>query len=523
MAKAKSKKKRSVRILKMLLAWAILLGGTVGLVVLVWNLLGRVVTPRPGPRPDSDKPGAKEEAPTVTLFYTCDIEGRLAPYTCEEGNLGGVARMATVFADWMKEHPHRVLVDVGNSTLSAHEASETINAFTFSALDKLGYDVVNCGDNEATLSLDELRALAKDRKFKLISANLVRADTRAPIFPTHTIIRRRGLQIAFIGLLREEILPKHTGKGVRLINPAAALRGAINVVKPNADIIVVLAFMPPEEIHELARKHPEVNIFVGGLTPVTSAPYELAGPRANPTTLVTYLGDQGCTVAWLKAQFPKTGRPPIATGRVVALDESVKPDPAFVGLISEFTAALSGKAMPGSTQDPKMPCTSSYVGSDVCKLCHIKQFYSWQATDHAGAYVSLLQKGKQKDPACLVCHATGYGMPGGFDPQRADTPVAKGEAPKAGEKEAALKGLRAQRSQDPVKGVGCECCHGGARHHLGIALRDRLAAARTPLLRTVPSVENCIRCHTAARPCRDPATPEPFERNEYMDKIKHWE
>ncbi len=500
----------------MLLAWGLLVGGTIGAVILLWYVLGRFVSPTGGSRRGGNKADAAEEIPGVTLFYTGDIEGRLAPYNCEEGSLGGVARMATLFADWTKDHSHRVLVDVGNSTLSAHEASETINAFTFSALDKLGYDVVNCGDNEATLSLDELRALAKDRKFKLISANLVRADTRAPIFPTHQIIRRRGLQVAFIGLLREDILPKHAGKGVRLINPAAALRGAINVVKPTADIIVVLAFLPPEEIHELARKHPEVNVFVGGVTPVTSAPYELAGPRANPATLVTYLGDQGCAAAWLKVQLPKGGTPS-GMGRVVALDDSVKSDPAFVGLISEFTAALSGKAMPGSTQDPKMPCTSSFVGSDVCKLCHIKQFYSWQATDHAGSYVTLLQKGKQKDPACLICHVTGFGMPGGFDPDRPDTPAAKGA-----EKDA-LKATRVLRSQDPVKGVGCECCHGGARHHLGIALRDRFAAARTPLLRPTPSVENCIRCHIASRPCRDPGTAEPYERNEYMDRIKHWE
>lgn len=516
MGKAKPRRKRRLRILQMILAWAVLAGGTVGLVVLLWHLLGRVVSSSDGSRADPRRPDQKADVPGLSLFFSCDLEGRLAPYACEEGSLGGVARMATLFAEWTKDHPQRVLVDVGNSTLSAHEASETINAFTFNALDKLGYDIVNCGDNEATLSLDELRALSKERKFKLISANLIRADTRAPIFPTHHIVRRRGLNIAFIGLLREEILPKHTGKGVRLMNPALALRGAINVVKGNADIIVVLGFLPPEEMHELARRHPEVNIFVGGLSPVTSAPYELAGPRANPTTLVTYLGDQGCTVAWLNAQFPKGGTP-MATGRVALLDESVKSDPAFAGLIAEFSAALSGKAMPGSAQDPKMPCTSSFVGSDVCKLCHIKQFYSWQATNHAGAYVTLLQKGAHKNPDCLICHTTGYGMPGGFDPDRPDAPP--GKAP---EKDA-LKTARVPRSQDPVKGVGCESCHGGSRHHLGIALRDRFAAARTPLLRPQPSVENCIRCHTPGRPCRDPKTADPFDRNEYMDRIKHWE
>lgn len=515
MAKGPSRRRRHLNVLRMVLAWLVLLGGVVGIVALLWWAVGGGRSQARNHTGGPNDPGPASGAPGVSLVYSCHLEGRLAPYLCEEGELGGVARMATVFADWTKDYPHRVLVDVGNSSVTAHESGETINAFTFSALDRLGYDAVNCGDNEATLSLDELRALSKDRKFRLISANLVRADTRAPIFPTYHILRRRGLRIALIGVLREDILPKHPGKGVRLISPAAALKGAINVVKDESDLIVVLAFLPPEEIYELARRHPEVHVFLGGLTQVSSAPYEVAGPRTSPSSLVSYLGDQGCTVASIEASFPK-GQAPSATARVALLDPGVKADPAFVGLIAEFTAALSGKPMPGSRQDPKMPCTSSYVGSDVCKLCHIKQFYSWQATDHAGAYVTLLQKDKQKDPVCLTCHVTGYGMPGGFDPEKTAEPA-------KGADKGAAKGVKAARSQDPLKGVGCECCHGGSRHHLGIALKDRFTAARAPLLRPAPSTEDCIRCHTASRPCLEPGATDTYDRNEYMERIKHWD
>ncbi len=77
-------------------------------------------------------------------------------------------------------------------------------------------------------------------------------------------------------------------------------------------------------------------------------------------------------------------------------------------------------------------------------------------------------------------------------------------------------------SRYSLQGVGCECCHGGSRHHLGLALRDRIAAGKTPLLRTAPSRENCARCHVATRPCREPSAAEPFDYNEYMGRIKHW-
>ncbi|HPD14724.1 MAG TPA: multiheme c-type cytochrome [Planctomycetota bacterium] len=524
MGKVKSRKKRRLRFLRIAIGVFVILAGTAGIVALLWSLLGRSGSGTAGGAGGYRPVVRPGQAIRVSFFLSCDIQGRLAPYKCEEGELGGVARMATLYSRWTKEAPQRILVDAGNSTIVRHDAAESVNAFTFSALDRLGYDVVNCGEHEAAQSLDELRMLSRDRKFKLISANLVRADSGAPIFPTHHIVQRAGLRIAFIGVLREDILPLHTGKGVRLKNPAAELGSVLSSVKSEADVIVVLAYLPPEEIYELARKHPEVHLFLGGASPVTSAVCEVAGPRASPGSLVCYLGDQGCTVARLDGAFA-IGATPTIRGRIAILDHTVPPDPDLLGPISEFTSALSGKPVPGSNQDPKMPCTSSFVGSDVCKLCHIKEFYAWQATAHAGAYVTLLQKGSHKDPDCLACHATGHQMPGGFDPDRPAEPEEPEKAKDAKEAKGKDKELPAPPKvvrQDTLKGVGCESCHGGSRRHLGIALKDRLAAHRTPLLRPKPSVENCIRCHTTTRPCIPAGGSDTYERNEYMDRIKHW-
>jgi len=588
---------------------------------------------------------ATDESTGSVVVYSGDIQGRITPYQCEEGELGGVARMATLIAKWTDARKDRILVDTGNSTFSRRKVSPqvraSVNEFAFSALDKLGYDVVNCGDNEASLSLEDLRKLAKDRKFHLISANLVRVDTGGSLFPGYHILRRGGKEVAIIGVMRSEILPRRPGLGLRLIDPAPALRAAVSTLKKRADLIIVLAYLPTEEIYELARRNPEVHVIIGGLTPVTSAPFEMAGRRTDPRTIVTYLGDQGTTMGRLQVTF-RENEPPVASGTVVVLNDDIESDPAFVALASEFSVALSGTAPPGSDQDPRMPCTSSYVGADVCKLCHIKQFYSWQKTAHAGAYVTLLQKGENKNPACLVCHATGYAMPSGYDPNRlsaaaeeadlsllrpdhilawpafctrlategaagkpgicarlwdglhrtarktvqdvaaakAATDDQRSEIVKAinallqqpklcsdkdiaalelGEEAKALavisrdsisdqKALRLNRllleaafpnevaeskpsllsrpkgpsNQDPLKSVGCECCHGGSRHHLGLALKNRFAAAKTPLLRPPASLYDCRRCHISTRPCREPDAAEPYDRNEYIEKIKHW-
>ena len=96
----------------------------------------------------------------------------------------------------------------------------------------------------------------------------------------------------------------------------------------------------------------------------------------------------------------------------------------------------------------------SFVGSKKCKLCHIKQYKSWEQTPMASTFDTLKpgERAEQKqaaglDPAkdyttdatCIACHVTGYGQPGGFT-GLAETP--------------------------DLVGVGCETCHGPASTYL---------------------------------------------------------
>jgi len=438
-------------------------------------------------------------APSVTILYSCDMQGRLVPAACEEGQLGGVARMRTVYRRWLDERPDAVIVDVGNSTVAGREGAEVIRRSTLAAMEKLGYEVVNCGDNEVALPARELAALGKGRPFQAISANLA-TEEKKPVLAPHHVVQRGRLRIAFVGLARGDVPANHVGEGLSLLDPEQALDASLRALEGQADILVMLAYLKPQELHALARRHPRVNIVLGGRAAATSAPFELVGK-----TVVAYLGDNGCTVGRLEVQFPRDGRP-VASGQVVALDDKIPSDEAMGKLAEDFRAALGNAALPGADWDPKMPCTSSHVGSDVCKLCHIRQFFAWKATRHAGAYATLLKSGKQGQPECLVCHATGTGMPGGFDPQ-------KGVAPAGPEK---------AKTQDPLKGVGCECCHGGSRRHVGMALKDAQAVFKAPQLRLAEAVRNCQRCHSAGRPCLEPGAVDPFNFDDYANKIKHW-
>lgn len=94
-----------------------------------------------------------------------------------------------------------------------------------------------------------------------------------------------------------------------------------------------------------------------------------------------------------------------------------------------------------------LPTTAAYVGSNACQSCHAKEYETWSASPHAHAVSTLEKAAKQSDTACLGCHTTAFGKPGGF-------PAAAKVA-----------------SSPDLARVGCESCHGPGGDHVGESAR----------------------------------------------------
>lgn len=122
----------------------------------------------------------------------------------------------------------------------------------------------------------------------------------------------------------------------------------------------------------------------------------------------------------------------------------------------------------------------AYVGIKKCSLkpCHNsekqgKVYDKWFETAHAHSYQTLVDKGEEKNEQCLVCHTTGLGKPGGFDP--------------------------AAPSPD-LQNVGCESCHGpGADYWKMTVMKDPEKRAAAGCIED-PTEETCRRCHNEKSP-----------------------
>jgi hypothetical protein len=93
----------------------------------------------------------------------------------------------------------------------------------------------------------------------------------------------------------------------------------------------------------------------------------------------------------------------------------------------------------GGAPVPMLLRAQGFSGNDACGVCHESQHQTWQLTNHARAYDTLVKHGSDTDPECVGCHVIGFGKAGGFD--------------------------IATRSSE-LEDVGCESCHGRGGPHL---------------------------------------------------------
>ena len=144
-----------------------------------------------------------------------------------------------------------------------------------------------------------------------------------------------------------------------------------------------------------------------------------------------------------------------------------------------------------------LSAAAQYVGETRCRPCHLPQSKSWKQTKMANAFDLLKpgiaadkKKAKKLDPArdytrdaaCLPCHTTGYGKPGGFE---------------------------SIEKTPQLAGVQCEVCHGAGAGYLkpermSIQNKQYKRADLTAAGLVVPDEKLCKTCHNPKSPFYQP-------------------
>ncbi len=405
----------------------------------------------------------------LAVIVSCDTAGWIVPCGCSSKQAGGLLRRATYVRD-VRQSADVLLADAGGAPGG------------MSLYDRLKFESVlrgeiemhtsahNLGAAEVELGAPSLRELNEKLHAPLLSSNVLDEQGRE-IVPTHRIVLVGGKRIAVTGVLSR----KYARNGLRIDDPHESLMRVIRSLSGQFDDLLVLAYLPEDELEALATKLPEADMIVGGPTRQTIAPRR-AGPSIWGATT-----NRGKFLVHLERSAPGAAW----DGKIVELDDQIADDAAQSKNLKrfrdelariDFTADQTGFSplLKGDS-----PADFLVAGTDTCQKCHPNDCRQWSETGHAQAWKTLVEKEAHMDPYCQHCHTTGYGLPGGFNSM-------------------ATGSLR--------QNVGCESCHGPGHAHV---LR--------PATRTIYDArDRCIQCH-------DHENSPQFNYDQFWTKIVHGE
>ena len=417
-----------------------------------------------------DRPGAAGgNGKKLVVIVSGDTAGWLMPCGCTSNQSGGLLRRGTYVADVAKENAGDVLyLDTGG----APGGTSPYHWATFEAIlagEKLmGVAAHNLGKTELVGGVEKLRDIARRAGVPFISANTTDSEGKA-IAPASVERTIGGRRVLIVGV----VSPRYATPEVKVSEPRQAVLAALGSgSKTEQRSVIVLAYLPEDELNALAASLPEADAIIGGPTGQAVAPHAV-GP-----TLVGAATNKGKFLVRFDASPGSTW-----SGRVVELgptfadaadqQQNVK---AYLARLAkrDFAAAESGlvEVLPAGT-----PADYRIAGSASCAKCHEADQKVWTNSKHAHALATLKDKGFDVDPYCQSCHTTGYGLPGGFE--RLST--------------------GAQRLD-----VGCENCHGPSAAHVANPKRHTAWTAS----------DQCLRCH-------DHENSPKFEYAGYWARIAH--
>lgn len=402
--------------------------------------------------------------------------------------LGGFAKKSFFVRELEKKGHSVLLLDGGNLLFSrpvlkeAERGQFTLKAGKIvEACNASGLDAACVGPLDFAEGLDALLRIHRNGKHDLVCANLVWERSGTPVLKPYTVIEKEGLSIGVFGLLDPASPLQGLGSGSQgarvRVEPLfeTAAKAAAQLRKRGCRVVVALSAVDPKRIRVLAKRVPEVDIFIGGdPTDKLMIPYRVG------STLVAGSSQLGKYVGHVEVSAEARGRVALKHAFVpMRLDRREDPPvkrivDEYYRTVAKFRTERSGMYVKETEEAVNLARNNPvYASAALCKSCHRAQYDRWKASRHARALSSLPAQARSQ-VECLECHVTGLGEWGGYG----------------------------QSGGLDLGGVQCEECHGpGSLHPANPGIRDGEAAKGA-----------CRRCHTRAR------SPE-FSQKEYLRRL----
>ncbi|NIZ40218.1 bifunctional UDP-sugar hydrolase/5'-nucleotidase [Entomospira entomophila] len=211
--------------------------------------------------------GKNKPTATIELISTSDLRGHAL--TPSEDHIGYT--QITNYVEFLEENDSPVLlVDAGNYLQGSAVTNLNKGARVIEAMNIAGYDVAGIGHHEFDFGSAQLLALNKKASFDLVSANTRRNKGKDFPFISYHSTTIKDVRVAVVGITTPETAWKTAASNIigwEFWDPIESLEPLIKQIKPNHDVIILLAHLDDEEkvtTTDIAKSIPEINVIIGG-------------------------------------------------------------------------------------------------------------------------------------------------------------------------------------------------------------------------------------------------------------------
>lgn len=374
------------------------------------------------------------------------------------------------------------MLDSGNFTDTPTPQGITKTRALLSAMETLGYSVVNVGERDLRQGYDALIENVGERDFALVSANVVRNDTKETVFEPYVVVDARAPEgdaterVGVIGVVRFNPIfrkPGPDGAELAIVHPIEPVKQAVAKLRDQGvERIVLLAALHRDDAARIVGQVPEIDFVVGSY----GGHFLTAEDRVDGAAWLLYSGNQGKRVGETRVYVEPGGELSQRT-RMHMLSKFYPADQSMLDYVNSVPLESAGAEAAAIASRARVAGNGPYVGTKACQTCHGPQYDEWSETAHAGALISIEKQQGKVPPQCQTCHTTAAGLPGGFVSRDATPTLAS---------------------------VGCESCHGAGRRHLEDPER--------PFGKI--GLSSCTVCH-------DPKNSPKFDYYSYIVRVNH--
>jgi 2',3'-cyclic-nucleotide 2'-phosphodiesterase (5'-nucleotidase family) len=296
------------------------------------------------------------KAPELTILYTGDVIGFVKDCGCKTNPAGGLSRRAWLLKQIDATFPTvpKLLVDTGNFSDNPSEEGDIRTKGLLEGMGKLGYQVANVGERDLSLGFEDFLSRTSGSPIKFVSANVVRQDTKATVFPPFTVVElKRGggkkpLRVAVTGVMRySPVWLKAGPDGTNLViaRPADQVRAILPDMRKSADVVVLLAAMSKGDATQLANDVPGLDFVLGSYGGAYNYNEEIVGGAR-----ILYSGNQGKRIGETRVYLDPAGKVATTTSFLHFLTARYGDDPAMTAFVDQVSAQVN--KVKGTLQAP---------------------------------------------------------------------------------------------------------------------------------------------------------------------------